>query len=119
VPIIALGRQMQQITVRSHNMRKYLSGLIFGALLIAPAAIQADEKEHHDNGKHKGEYKRYYDDDRKDYHQWNKGEDKAYEHYRKDQRKEQWEHFHEGNRIQQNEYWRWRHDHPNSVIFPR
>ncbi len=101
-------------------MRTYLSGLLFGVLLMAPVAVRAgDHDDHDDNGKHKGQYKRYYDDDRKDYHKWSKGEDKAYEHYLKDQRKEQREDFHHGNRIQQNEYWRWRHDHPNSAIFPR
>ena len=40
---------------------------------------------------------RFYDRSHKDYHRWNRDEDVRYRAYL--------------NRAQQQEYWRWRHDH--------
>ena len=54
---------------------------------------------------------RYYDAEHRDYHRWNRGEDRYYHLY--------WEQRHAPYRewtslsVQdQNDYWRWRHDHP-------
>jgi len=55
---------------------------------------------------------RYYDRDHKDYHQWDDHERAAWgrflaENHRKDHE------FAKANRREQNEYWAWRHGHPD------
>lgn len=88
-------------------MRKYIGSILLGCALLTPIAIQADD---HD--------RKYYDPDRKDYHNWNQGENRAYQHYAQE-RKVQNREFRRLDRQRQRDYWRWRHDHPDNVIFPR
>jgi hypothetical protein len=57
---------------------------------------------------------RYYDRERKDYHEWNEQEEHAYRNWMKEQRRE-YRDFGKLNRKQQQEYWHWRHDHPEVV----
>ena len=83
-------------------MRRIICSLFLGAALLAPVAMNAEE--HH--------YKRYYDRDARDWHEWNDSENRAYHRY--------WEERHAPHRDwarlkrqQQIEYWRWRHSHPN------
>ncbi len=58
-------------------MRRYLSSLLLGAALCAPVVMYAQD-EHHD--------KRYYDREKKDYHEWNEREERAYRHWLKEER---------------------------------
>ena len=53
---------------------------------------------------------RYYDRDHKDYHEWNDGEDRAYRHWLEERhiKYHDWAH---ASRVEQRDYWRWRHDH--------
>jgi len=84
-----------------------LGGLILAAWVIAPAAAVAED--------HRGEV-RYYDRDGRDYHVWNSNEDRAYRFYLNDQHRE----YREWRTVRgpaQVEYFRWRHTHPDSVIF--
>ena len=83
-----------------------LSGFLVGAALLAPVAVMADD--HHD--------KRYYDRDRRDYHQWNNDEDRAYRVYLGEQHRD-YRDFSREKRNRQTEYFRWRHEHPNSTLF--
>ena len=87
--------------------------LLVAAGLALPLAAQHDRddqnRDRHDQ--------RYYDADRKDYHEWNSGEERAWRRY--------WEERHhaavEWNRAteeQRREYWRWRHEHPDSMLWP-
>jgi hypothetical protein len=90
-------------------MRRFLviSALLSGAALIIPLAATADDRDHQ---------KRYYDRDGRDYHTWNNQEDRAYRVYLQDQHKD----YREFRRVkpnQQTEYFRWRHEHPDSSIF--
>jgi len=82
-------------------MRRYLSTLLLGAAMCAPVVIQA--KDHHP--------KRYYDKDKRDYHEWNEQEDRAYRHWVTEERKHEYRPWNKASRTQQNEYWRWRHEH--------
>jgi hypothetical protein len=80
------------------------AALVAGALLVptgfpAPAAAQ-------DNHPH-----RYYDQNRKDYHEWTDQEQHAYREYLKEQHRNYRE-FNKQNKKQQQAYWHWRHDHP-------
>jgi hypothetical protein len=55
---------------------------------------------------------RIYDAPRNDYHRWNSGEDRAYRAYLAERHFE----YREFKRLQpreQEEYWAWRHDHPD------
>jgi hypothetical protein len=73
---------------------------------MAPVAMRADD--HHD--------KRYYDRDGRDYHTWNSQEDRAYRVYLTDQHRDYRE-FQKTKAVQQREYFKWRHDHPDHVLF--
>jgi hypothetical protein len=84
-------------------------GLLLSAALIAPIAVQADDRNHQDN-------RRYYDRSGKDYHQWNGQEDKAFRVYLGEQHRD-YRDFHRENRGQQQQYFTWRHSHPDSTIF--
>ena len=82
-------------------MRRLLMAFVLTSAVLAPvAAVAADDHPH-----------RYYDRDRRDYHEWNEREEKAYRHWLQQQHREyrDWNH---ANRNQQREYWRWRHQHP-------
>ena len=76
---------------------------MLGGMLLAPVvAMKADDHP-----------KRYYDPYRKDYHEWNEAEARAYRHWVEEERHE---HYRDWNRIskeRQREYWRWRHEHPD------
>src|SRR5580700_10590170 len=74
-----------------------------GASLMTPAAMMAGDK-------------RYYDRDGHDYHTWNSQEDRAYRVYLGEQHREYRE-FNKTKAPQQREYFKWRHDHPDHVLF--
>jgi hypothetical protein len=84
-----------------------LSAVLAGATLIAPVAMSAGD-DHHD--------RRYYDRDGRDYHTWDDHEDRAYRVYLGEQHRDYRE-FHRVKPVQQREYFRWRHDHPDHVLF--
>ena len=95
-------------------MYRTLSALILGAMLSGPVTMiaRADD-EHHEREK----VKRYYDRDKKDYHEWNERESRAYRRWMEERR----ERYNDYARIQaerQREYWRWRHEHPDRVLWP-
>ena len=83
-------------------MRRYLGAFFLTAALTVPLVVRADDDHP----------RRYYDRDRKDYHEWNEREDRAYRHYLEGQRREYRE-WNKLNRREQGEYWRWRHVHNN------
>jgi len=85
-------------------MRRFmiLSTLVVGATLMTPAANAGD--------------KRYYDRDGKDYHTWNKQEDRAYRVYVEGQHRPFVE-FRKTKPEQQREYFKWRHDHSDEALF--
>jgi len=80
-----------------------LSALLVSATLFTPAAMKAADK-------------RYYDRDGKDYHTWNKQEDRAYRVYLEGQHRPFVE-FSKTKPAQQREYFKWRHDHTNETLF--
>jgi hypothetical protein len=73
--------------------------------------MKADD-DHHDRDK----VQRYYDKDRRDWHEWNDSEARAYRYYLEHQhiKEVEWRRM---NHRQQLEYWRWRHNNPDHVIF--
>jgi hypothetical protein len=81
-------------------MKRSLAILVFSASLFAPVSGLAEEPH------------RYYDNERRDWHEWNEHESRAYRHWLMEERRER--RYREYNRLraeQQREYWRWRHEH--------
>ncbi len=62
------------------------------------------------------ETQRYYDPGYKEYHEWNGSEDRAYRMYLQEQHRDYTE-FPKTTTTQQTEYWKWRHNHPDKMIF--
>jgi len=89
-------------------MRRFLIVTAFFAVasLTSPLALKAED--HHD--------KRYYDRDAHDYHAWNGQEDRAYRMYLEEQHR-QYRDFGRTKSAQQREYFKWRHGHPDNVLF--
>lgn len=55
---------------------------------------------------------RIYDRDRKDYHDWNESEDRAYRRYWQS-RHRAYRDYSRLNAREQSHYWSWRHSHPD------
>ena len=89
-------------------MRKYFSVLLLGACLCAPAMLPAqDDRHEHDRDK------KYYDPYKRDYHEWNENENRAWRHYVTEERRGEFHDWDRANKREQRDYWRWRHDHPD------
>ena len=88
-------------------MRHYFSALLLSAALLAPLAVKAADDEHRDKNEH-----RYYDRSNKDYHVWNDRENENYRRYLQEQKREYRE-FNRNPRRDQENYWKWRHAHPD------
>jgi hypothetical protein len=80
-----------------------LTVIFAGAAMVAPVAMRADDPYE----------KRYYDKDGRDYHTWNDHEDRAYRIYLGKQHRD----FAVIDAGQRRDYFRWRHEHPDNVIF--
>ena len=94
---------------------RLLGGLLLGAALLVPMVVRADADDHPYNQRYY-EHRRYYDREGRDYHVWNGNEDRAYRFYLNDQHREYRE-WRTVRRPDQTAYFRWRHTHPDSVIF--
>jgi type III secretory pathway component EscR len=95
-------------------MSRTLSALILGAVLCAPVTVVRADDEHHEQEK----AKRYYDRDKKDYHEWNEHENRAYRRWLEERHERDNREFTRLDREQQREYWRWRHEHPDTMLWP-
>ena len=98
---------------------KVLRTLLLSSALIAPAALlaqQAEEKSTTTTTTTTTETNRYFDPTYKEYHVWNSNEDRAYHMYI-EQTHRTYEDFPKVKVTEQTEYWKWRHDHPDKVIF--
>ena len=96
-----------------HGFR-ILNGLLLGIALIAPVALRAED-EKTTTTTTTTTTKRYYDTTEKDYHVWSPGEDRAYRVYLGEQHRDYVE-FPKVKVVEQREYFKWRHGHPDSVI---
>lgn len=83
-----------------------LGAILAGAMLTAPIVARADDHNE----------KRYYDRDGRDYHRWDSHEDRAYRVYLQAQHRDYRE-FNREKSNRQREYFKWRHDHPDHVLF--
>ena len=84
-----------------------LSGLVL-TTLIGPVVTRAEDRDHNE--------KRYYDRNGRDYHAWNSNEDRAYRAYLQEQHQD-YRNFNKVKRAQQQQYFKWRHGHPDNTQF--
>jgi hypothetical protein len=80
-------------------MRQYIGSLLIGLTLVGSASACVARV-------------RVYDEPRRDYHRWDGGEERAYRAYLAERRREYVE-FRRLNKREQEEYWEWRHGHPD------
>lgn len=92
---------------------RMLAGLLVGAAMLVPMGLAADD---HDGDRDRSHDRRYSDRDHHDYHAWDDHEDRAYRVYLGEQHRE-YRDFHRVNGARQREYFRWRHEHPDSSLF--
>jgi hypothetical protein len=83
-----------------------LTALFAGSALITSMPLRADDRRD----------RQYYDRNGHDYHTWNGQEDRAYRVYLGERHRDYRE-FHKTKNSQQKEYFKWRHDHPDNVLF--
>ena len=88
-------------------MRRFwmLTAFFTAAALMTPVTTMAQEHRE----------KKYYDREGRDYHSWDDHEDRAYRVYLGEQHREYRE-FGRTKAVQQQEYFKWRHGHPDEVI---
>jgi hypothetical protein len=93
-------------------MRIFWNRAVLSAALLtialAPAVLRADDHKEE-------EARRYHDKSHNDDHQWNRQEDQAYRVYAKEKHRSENEFSRLKERDQQN-YWRWRHDHSDTLL---
>ena len=88
-------------------MNRYATALLLAVSVSAPLVMAQDRATTTTTTT-----KRYYDPSHKDYHQWNDNEDRSYTVFRTE--KHIPDHtFVKARRTEQNQYWSWRHDHPD------
>ena len=80
--------------------RRYLGSLLLASTMIVPVMVAGCEAG-----------VRYYDADHRDYHRWNRGEDRYYRLYWSD-RHENYREWTSLNEREQSDYWRWRRRSP-------
>jgi hypothetical protein len=80
--------------------------------ITTSAMAQDDQRQHADEHKDNDKKTRVYDRGHKDYHDWNENEDRSYHQYLTEQHKEDRD-YSKLNRRQQDQYWNWRHNHPD------
>ena len=74
------------------------------AWAVSPAAGVAPAQDH---------THRYYDRERKQYHEWNEQEEHAYRNWVNEQHRK-YRDFGKLHRNEQQRYWHWSHEHPDS-----
>jgi Ni/Co efflux regulator RcnB len=80
-------------------MKRFVSSIILSAALLTPAILSAEPQ-------------RYYDRERRDYHEWNDAETRAHRHWLMEERRQQrYREYRRTNRRDQQLYWKWRHEH--------
>ncbi|HEY3839366.1 MAG TPA: hypothetical protein VGL72_22490 [Bryobacteraceae bacterium] len=83
-----------------------------GLLLPVVTPVRAQDRDHDRDDRN-----RYYDNDRRDYHEWNEHENRAWHRYW-EMRHRDYVDWRRANEEQRREYWRWRHEHPDSALWP-
>ena len=89
-------------------MYHYVKLALLSAALVLPATGIAQDQENR-----RPEVKRYEDQAHHDSHEWNEREDQTYRRYLQERHKK-YHDFAKAGRRQQQDYWNWRHNHPDT-----
>ena len=89
------------------QINRDIRSLFFAAAFAAPVLVVAKAK-----AQEASVQVRIYDQDHRDYHNWNDHEERAYRSYLTAQRRSYREYHRQHHRVQRH-YWNWRHSHPN------
>ncbi len=81
------------------SMSRFLAILALSAAVLVPSAMRAEDQ-------------RYYDAGHKDYHVWNAQEDRAWTRFL-EEKKIAYHDWSKASRRERQEYWDWRHQHPD------
>jgi uncharacterized protein YxeA len=84
---------------------KTLNSCVAALILMGGLSATVARADDHDN-------KRYYDKAHKDYHQWNDSEESSYAKFREERHIPDHP-FAKARPTEQQQYWSWRHDHPD------
>jgi hypothetical protein len=107
----ATGILNQRISGREDNVMRFanrhISSLILTAALAAPAVVLANALPQEATVQ-----VRVYDSHHHDYHNWDEREDHAYRLYLEGEHRQYVEYSHQSHKVQNN-YWNWRHSHPD------
>jgi len=91
---------------------RYFSSLFVLATLISPVGLTASPRNARQDD-HDKKVERYYDKEAKDYHEWNENEERAWKRYETEMKREDHD-FAKANAKEQEDYWKWRHKHPDA-----
>src|SRR4030081_108160 len=92
-------------------VRTFLATALYAGILVTPVMF-AKRSPQGQNRREVSDQQRIYDRDRKDYHDWNQSEDRAYRRYWQG-RHRAYRDFSRLNRREQSHYGSWRHSHPD------
>jgi hypothetical protein len=98
-------------------MSKFTAAIMLCAGLTLPLAAAPQHDRDDERREEHHERNRYYDQDRKDYHEWNEAESRAWRRYWEMERRPYTD-WQAAKAEQRAAYWRWRHNHPDSVLWP-
>jgi hypothetical protein len=121
IPVPVIGHLNSWEVHDMHKAYRYLGSFLLAGALLAPVAIRANVGSQERGEERRGQeerreqqekHRRYYDRDRRDWHEWDEREDRAYRRYLQERRREYRE-FERQNKKEQREYWKWRHGHPD------
>jgi hypothetical protein len=105
------NNESKEFHLEGYHMRfanRYIGSLLLAAAFTAPVAIMAAPAPNDD-----GVQVRVYDSHHKDYHNWDDRENKSWGVYLNDNHRRPHE-YSKSNRKEQNNYWNWRHSHPDN-----
>jgi hypothetical protein len=89
------------------RINAYIGSLLLAAAIVAPVLVVTEAKAQEGSVQI-----RVYDRHHRDYHNWDDREDRAYRGYLGEQHREYREYDRQKRRDQDN-YWKWRHHHPD------
>jgi hypothetical protein len=89
-----------------------LKVFILTAALVIPVVASAQERDRQDRRQSDQQTRRYEDRAHNDFHEWNNTEDQAYRRYLQENHRS-YHDFAKAKRREQDNYWNWRHSHPD------
>ncbi len=82
-------------------MKRFLAAALLTCTLSVPLVLAQDHQS-----------RRYYDKTHKDYHEWNDNENRSFETFRSERHIKSHDFAH-AKKSEQQQYWNWRHEHPD------